>query len=702
MFYLVNPTDSLLLTKRKIENAEQVITSIDEVTVNEQNTTVSNDILTILGGFANREELDAALDLYFLYYQKRPDLLQQFYNTAITEYGITLDDQIYDYNTLNRFIQKLIENAENWKNKNVCKLFVYSAKHFLQFSFHSVGNKGKNGFMFYTIEIRATNGTAEYRKKIWESLIDLYSKEIEMQQIESILYNYGNGSSKSCEEVVRNDYPFIIELLKLFTNKESYFFCKICDNLKRIFTLMDIPQDEDFTSILESNPFQLYKTFERKLDYKLTFKDAEEVAKKEIEQYISKLNKEEFIGIIDFFCDAEIGFSIIQSINYAFEFIFENKDYYLDALEHYFYKYEHKQSPLSPDIQIALMYNKYTDEEIWSIISEAPPEIKNTWQFYFFANMPQKYIDYNHLQKWYEYLNDDSDKSIQSSGYRKLFFLSQYKSIDPDVIRKSLQTVLAKQEYSVFIVQIYTTLFSNSLTEMISATMDFFTDSYDLLSELYVLSVTTKRHEDYHGELLKEIYVRYPSVLDLLIEHWNTNDSYLSHDDTLRLSKLFEVENYEELFDHIMDMTAQSHRSYELSSMLSSTNINEKYKDRPDKWLNYFIVKNANDDRKMQMISEAISGMNEDKRIDYLKLFLSNNTAIESFKNWNLLPGLLSYSGSELPLIQKQIDYLTRVLSLLNGLTFLEHKKYIEDEIESKKRYMEHIEIEEILRGIEQ
>lgn len=178
VFYLVNPTDSLLLTKRKIENAEQVITSIDEVTVNEQNTTVSDDILTILGGFANREELDAALDLYFLYYQKRPDLLQQFYNTAITEYGITLDDQKYDYNTLNRLIQKFIENADNWKNQNVCRLFVYSAKHFLQFSFHSVGNKGKNGVMFYTIEIRATNGTAEYRKKIWENLISMYSQGI--------------------------------------------------------------------------------------------------------------------------------------------------------------------------------------------------------------------------------------------------------------------------------------------------------------------------------------------------------------------------------------------------------------------------------------------------------------------------------------------------------------------------------------------
>jgi hypothetical protein len=58
------------------------------------------------------------------------------------------------------------------------------------------------------------------------------------------------------------------------------------------------------------------------------------------------------------------------------------------------------------------------------------------------------------------------------------------------------------------------------------------------------------------------------------------------------------------------------------------------------------------------------------------------------------------WSGSEVPLIQKQIDYLNHLLPLLNGLDYLNHRKYIEDEIENKKKYMDKVEIDEILRGL--
>ena len=60
----------------------------------------------------------------------------------------------------------------------------------------------------------------------------------------------------------------------------------------------------------------------------------------------------------------------------------------------------------------------------------------------------------------------------------------------------------------------------------------------------------------------------------------------------------------------------------------------------------------------------------------------------------------MSWFGSEVPLIQKRIDFLNRILPLLNGLEYLNHKKYIEDIISDTKRYMDNVEINEILRGI--
>ena len=100
------------------------------------------------------------------------------------------------------------------------------------------------------------------------------------------------------------------------------------------------------------------------------------------------------------------------------------------------------------------------------------------------------------------------------------------------------------------------------------------------------------------------------------------------------------------------------------------------------------------------MISEAILGFAEEKRIEYIKLFLSCNKDLELFKTWQLFSCSMMWSGSQVPLIQKQIDYLNHLLPLLNGLDYLNHRKYIEDEIENKKKYMDKIEIDEILRGL--
>ncbi|MCR4761186.1 MAG: hypothetical protein K5705_13140 [Oscillospiraceae bacterium] len=706
VFYLVNPTDSLLLVKRRIENTNEIIKPIDELTIDERNTTASDDILTILGGFANREELDTALDLYFLYFQKRPDLLQQFYNTAINCYGIGYDDFVYDYRSLILYIRKLVEKTENWKNIFAYKLLVYIAKHFLQFFFHSMGSKGRSGVSLYIIQLKSSNGTTEYRKLLWQSLIEMYSRNIETQMIEGILYNYGNGSNQDSDGVMGNDYPFILALLKLYKEPESYYFCRTIDNLRRVFKFMEIPQNSEFDSFFKSESFRLYKTFDRTNERGLTFLEKDDVSKKAIEEYVSPLSKEEFFAIIDFFCHSSIetGFYTDILINYAFEYILIHKDFFIDALMYYF-TCPYRQLPLNPRYLVALMFDKYTNDEIWSIILCAPDTMRNTWQFYFFAAMPDKYINNSHIQQWYDFLNDVSDKYLTSFGYRELLFISKYRKVDRDIIRKSMQIILSKQAYSIAAVEMYTTLLLNPLTENIDVTIEFFKDNYDLLCELYVLIATKKRQEDYHGDLLKAIYEKQPLIVDMLFERWNTNEKYLSHDDTMKLSKLFEVDDYEAVFDHIMEIIMSSDKAYlyqedELSSMIAIANIAEQYRDRPDKWIKHYITVNTEDDRKMYLISGAILGLSEEKRIEYLTLFLSCNTKIDSFKNWQLLTLSMSWSGSEIPLIQKRIDFITRILPLLSGLKFLEHKKYIEDRISDLKQYMANVEIEEIIRGI--
>ena len=75
VFYRANPTEALLLVKDKIENTPQANTAVEDLKIDDRNNSVNDDILEILGGFSNTNDLSTALDLYFLYYEKRPDLI---------------------------------------------------------------------------------------------------------------------------------------------------------------------------------------------------------------------------------------------------------------------------------------------------------------------------------------------------------------------------------------------------------------------------------------------------------------------------------------------------------------------------------------------------------------------------------------------------------------------------------------------------
>ena len=86
-------------------------------------------------------------------------------------------------------------------------------------------------------------------------------------------------------------------------------------------------------------------------------------------------------------------------------------------------------------------------------------------------------------------------------------------------------------------------------------------------------------------------------------------------------------------------------------------------------------------------------------RVDVIIYYLSINTDLEAFKALYLFPTSCSWSGSELPLIQNRIDFLKELDGQLTGISYLQHKAYINELIEGAEKYKEKTEVEEILEN---
>lgn len=703
VFYRANPSDALLLIRDKIDSIAEVVLKSDDLSLDERYNVVNDDILLILGGFANTEYLEAAIDLYFLYLEKRLDLFNQFYYTAVNNFGIDSDCYNNNFYTPIKFIENIIIKTNERKNKVFIKLLVNIAKYYLDTHFNGTEFKRGNSFMFYDFDLKSCTAVVEYREKIWNCLIDLFSENIETNFIEDLLYDLRYSLNEDGIDIFNIDYQYILKILDLCSDKHSYYFCIIIEKFAQLCDHANI----DFNEYTNSDAFVIYKIFNRDADYSdLQWYEKNKCIRKKIMEFVSNCSKEEFFNILKFLLDTKgkEHCYVTNVFDYALEGILKNSSYYIDALQH-LCSTQVKQV-IDPYYQIDLMFKKYPDKEIWSIVSSLPDCCKNTWQYYYFVLLPVQFADAEHLHSWYGFLDDDSDKYIISSNRMDLFFLKKFYSIDKEVIVKSYEKIMKKHNSSELIVKCYLAPLFNPYIDRVDEVIEIFNGKYELLCQLYLMNLSLKNNEDYNGVCLKKIYEKYPLILDLIFQQYYMRLSSFSCEDIIRLNRLFELDNYFDIFDFIMNkfLELQNENYYPfydvIPSLLSNGRLDEKHKNRPDEWIKRYIFKYAKDRGRMVLLFNGISSFHNEKKKEYLQLFVLNNKKFELFKELQLFPWITSYSGSEVPIIQNKIDFLSSLLPVLRGIDFLEHASYIGKEILKYKKFMEETEINEIINGL--
>ena len=112
-----------------------------------------------------------------------------------------------------------------------------------------------------------------------------------------------------------------------------------------------------------------------------------------------------------------------------------------------------------------------------------------------------------------------------------------------------------------------------------------------------------------------------------------------------------------------------------------------------------FIDCHFDDEKVMYCLFEAIAEMSDGERINYIKAFLNNTLSIDAFKNLPIVSNGYSWSGSEVPVIEKQKEFIAKVNKELHGIEYLDHKRYLEEREERLEEYIKEVQIREYLSG---
>ena len=117
--------------------------------------------------------------------------------------------------------------------------------------------------------------------------------------------------------------------------------------------------------------------------------------------------------------------------------------------------------------------------------------------------------------------------------------------------------------------------------------------------------------------------------------------------------------------------------------------VSHDLKDKQIHFLKETISNNIHNTAYIGFIFSIVNLMPYETRLELLRFFLERNNNFSIFKKIDFFSRKMIWSGSRVPILEREKEYLLKILALLNDATFLEHRAYIEKLILSKNKEIE-------------
>ena len=593
-------------------------------------------------------------------------------------------------------------------------LFLDVAKEWLQFIF-SIFQRNKKGrsFVSYKLLIEPSYEVEQFRSKIWRELINIGAKKCFEDRIQKILTSYASGISTKQIEILQDDSKYIIRLLKVLFPEDTITGCIIADQMKQLFTQMNINVSEELLFYIRSEKFQIYNMMVgARWDTEISLEEYEKQKYMDLDRYIQKGEGNQTVikrifSIVPDLLDSKgkVGdlFSVCEGINHVLPKIISNKS---DCI--YLTKYVVKVR-IDQEIKINLvvkgLLKYFSPNEAYVIISDLDSRYKNIWLYSFFCEFPAEQINSFWVEKMYEFLQDDSDKYIEKSACRDLCFLDKYEQCDKEVWVKASRIILSKQVYSTFIPNLYfSLLFNSSHTNPHNTSMKYIS-APELLKQIYLLVIQNNRLADRDGQFLQMLCKGDSDFLKVFVRCYFSKEQSKIDNGFSRLFPVFENEHFVEDIDTIIGEAMSTSFIPDsivpklIGFFLTAQRRGENFAEKGKAWGYHFIESYSADKRKMEYFFGSIAELPNNQKKEFVKCYLLHNKKLEDFEELPLVPRSYSFTGSGVPLFSGWIEFLNSILTLLPGIEFLQHKKFVKEEIQRVRNKIENAEISEILEG---
>ena len=706
-FHVFRPEEAFLLAQQVVEsiNSEK----FDACTVDFSKNIFCHEesVLAYLEGYQYSEYLEYVMEILLEYCSKTAKTLVSGYKWLENSYG--LDVSAYKYKYYNQVkVSGYIYSGILEGNAIAMAVGFHWAEYSLSFSFHPTEMGRGNKFVFYNIDIKQSDGIVEYRSICWEILIALASNPAWNDAVLSFLDSYARHlQGKPDRDIVSCEVKYVEQLLStLECDRISYL--KTVQRLLFNGKKMNVKYNEKWAELLTGEEWTLYQLLENDFASSgLEYKEYENKRNTLISEYGKNILTSDIPSLVQRMNNIMSDISVRRdaySINQGFELIIQQFDEV--CMQEFMCAFIHYGGNISihPGLVLESLNKSMDSIQLLSSIKQAEFPQKNEWLFSFFDTLIDEKAVPEVLQELLIFLSSDSDKTINSSPYRRLRVLDKFLSIEPNIYPIACAIIFEKRHYSPFIVKIYFELLFHDQIYTPKELLSLFRSNIDLLQDMYFYMLKNGGLDDLKGTFLIEFLSLGESWIkkysDVFWEH-ATKHIDIDH---YRNSALWKSENYKEYFDYIFyhfpEEEIYSWRiGYAFKDVLTRVETDDIIKQHQQEWLSHIIIENVSSN-KIVSIFEFACELDENVRRNAIKVFLDNNQDFEMFSKLSLVPDHWSGSGSLVPAYQKQIDFLESLYPLVSGIKFLKHKAQIKSKVEMLHEMIKREEVDEICRNL--
>lgn len=724
-FWFLKRTDVLCYIQDQIDALEEEPVDFASLDFSPSRNASEDPLLKLICHFrfAAEEEFKMALDLLFAYLAKRPSLVAEVLRLLNDHFCFRHDSYLWEFRFERCVVDLLWNRVNDGKHLLFSKTFLVVAEHFLHTHHHTRVAKEDHAMTIFNFSLPPTPQILEMRNVLWQRIFGLNNNREFQSDVLRLIKSHKGFEYHSCEKkIVEEDAAAVLPFFESSFDQQSYAHCAIVHNFLDSLDRKKVAYDEVIRNKFRNETFILAEILfddwaERS---ELGWKQYQEQKSAQIKTFFADYTEEDYA---QFFKQCK---EIWDAQDNRTHDIYEFHGRILESLDNL--------ASDKPQLFAAVMtaYLKQGDSlcfadyfptcnlvaKLIEIEGAAPtfqllsrPEfpLRQRWLSFFFMTLPAEAIAIEYVAELYLlYRNAELGELPQG-----LDFLQNYQAVDGNTLIEVVSILLERANHNLRF-GLYLACLFNEYAEISKNLVILFAQHVGLLKQAYFLSLINDRHPDYKG-------IGFKAILDLdksfAGEYVEWIYGVKSRHEQVALNHFDDERNYDFLWlqdDWMEILKTVVWKIYEIERERYSIGgtyaevyfvrradkqIGEEIQTRQKQFLIKQITQYSDNTKFMSLIFQVVVNFAYEQRLPFFRLFLECNGSFEAFTGLPLEPNSFSWTGSAVPYLQKKVEYFESLVELVNSVSFLKHKQYLEQSIQETRAWIEREKKHDFIEG---